>query len=118
MLFRSLSGTANNANYLGTIAANQYVTIANTTSVYANYAMSSSDYYVGVANSTANIYVTLPSSVYNGKQVIIKDEVGNCASNPITISGGSYNIDNSATATMKINNMALTLIYNNGWRII
>ena len=114
----NLSGTANNANYLGTVAANQYVTIANTTSVYTNYALSSSDYYVGVANATSNVTITLPSTVYNGKQVIIKDEVGNCASNPITVSGGAHSIDNSTSATMKINNMALSLIYNNGWRII
>lgn len=74
---------------------------------------SNTSYYIGVNYSgavTINLHVGA-----TGQHLIIKDESGNCASNPITLVG---TIDNSANATLAINNGALSLIYSNGWRII
>lgn len=74
------------------------------------------DYYIGV-NSTNQVTITLPNTgVYPGRTIVIKDEAGNAQSVPIKISG---NIDNDQYgAEIRINNGSVTLIYNNGWRVI
>ena len=93
--------------------------IPNTLTVTTDYLMIANDYYVGV-NCTTSSNVTLPTAnVYNGRIVIVKDESGNCSNNPITVipPSGIY-IDNDGSAILQIDRMSLTLIYNNGWRII
>ena len=78
------------------------------------YTATSSDYYIGV-NTSQPVTITLPS-MSDGKQMVIKDESGSCATYPITISG---TIDNdSGGAILSINNGALHLIHRSGWRII
>ena len=80
----------------------------------ATYTATANDYYIGV-NRNGPVSITLPT-VSNGKELTIKDESGNCATNPITIVG---NIDNDVSgAVLAINNGALHLIYRSGWRII
>ena len=88
-----------------------------TTSVTSpDYQIGRKDYYVGV-NYAGPVTIELPiQNVKNGRQVVVKDESGNCNIYPITISGTS--IDNNNTAILAINNGSLTFIYNNGWRII
>jgi len=78
------------------------------------YTATSSDYYIGV-NTSQPVTITLPS-MSDGKEMVIKDESGSCATYPITISG---TIDNdSGGAILSINNGALHLIHRSGWRII
>ena len=78
------------------------------------YTATSSDYYIGV-NTSQPVIITLPS-MSDGKEMVIKDESGSCATYPITISG---TIDNdSGGAILSINNGALHLIHRSGWRII
>jgi len=86
-----------------------------TTTVYSDHVIGRHDYYVGVGVTPATI--TLPSQAKQGRVLIIKDEVGNCATNPITVLG---NVDNDAGGfILAENNGGIQMIYNNGgWRII
>jgi hypothetical protein len=80
-----------------------------------SYNVSTTDEYVGV-NYNGPVTINAPTATYNGRIIVIKDESGNCSTNPITITG---NIDNDAGgAILKIDNGALQLLYRNGWRII
>ena len=79
------------------------------------YIIGRHDYYVGVTVTPCTI--TLPDIAKNGRYLIIKDEVGNCSSNPITVQG---NVDNDTGGfILAENNGGIQMIYhNNGWRII
>lgn len=89
-----------------------------TKTVYTDYTLDRKDYYVGV-DCPEECHITLPlmgNNVYNGRTVVVKDESGNCANNPIHILG---DIDNDeGGAILQMNNGALQFIYNNGWKII
>lgn len=97
-----------------------YVTsnnISNNTRVVTSntYSLVPDDYYVGI-NYNGPTTIILPQTAQNGKVVVIKDESGNCSTNPITVNG---NVDNdSGGFILKINNGAIQMIYRNGWRII
>lgn len=73
------------------------------------------DWYIGVNYAgTVNIY--LPTTATNGRNLVIKDESGNCANNPIIAIG---TVDNDAGGfNLQINNGAIHMVYRNGWRII
>ena len=79
----------------------------------STYVATASDYYIGV-NYVGPVSITLPT-VSDGNQLIIKDESGNCANNPITLVG---TVDNNTNVQLAFNNGSLTLIYRSGWRII
>jgi hypothetical protein len=79
----------------------------------STYVATASDYYIGV-NYAGPVSITLPT-VSDGNQLIIKDESGNCANNPITLVG---TVDNNTNIQLAFNNGSLTLIYRSGWRII
>jgi transcription termination factor Rho len=82
--------------------------------VTSNYTINRHDYYIGV-NHTEVIGITL-SNPFPGRKIVIKDETGYAQLVPINIIGV---VDNDAEgAQLRINNGALTLIYNNGWRVI
>jgi len=83
--------------------------------IYANYTFTHKDYYVGAG--VTPVTITLPSVAKNGRYIIIKDEVGNCSANPITILG---NVDNDAGGLILAqNNGGIQMLYNNGsWRIV
>lgn len=79
------------------------------------YTVARKDYYIGV-NVHAPVTITLPDTAEAGRNLVIKDESGNCKHFPITLLG---NIDNDANGLiLKINNGAIQLIYRDGWRII
>lgn len=80
----------------------------------ASYTAQPTDWYIGV-NRAGPVAITLPTGI-NGQEMSIKDESGNCASNPITIIG---TIDNdTGGATLSTNNGGIHLLYRSGWRII
>lgn len=81
-------------------------TASNTTTV--------ADYYIGV-NYNGLVALTLHTPPQNGQQLVFKDESGTCSSNAITVVGV---VDNSTNFVLAINNGSVSLIYNNGWRII
>lgn len=83
--------------------------------VSSDYTINRHDYYVGV-NSTNLVRVYLPEVSYSGRQLVIKDESGTAQLNNIDVIGL---IDNDPDGiSIRINNGSVTLIYNNGWRII
>lgn len=100
----------------GTLIYNTGAPVYNTTTVTtSSYTLATDDYYVGI-NYAGVCTVTLPTSAVAGRQITIKDESGNCNVNNIVLVG---TIDNDAGgATLAVNNGALAMIYNNGWRII
>lgn len=78
------------------------------------YIATSNDYYIGV-NYAGPVTITLPNTT-DGDKLIIKDESGNCASNPITFVG---TVDNDPGGViLASNNGAVHMIYRDGWRII
>lgn len=82
--------------------------------ITGNYIVQLNDYYIGV-NSPNPVTITLPTTILDGKQYVIKDESGDLSSSPITIVGL---IDNNQDVIFQINNGSLTLIYRNGWGAI
>lgn len=83
------------------------------------YQISRKDYYIGV-NYAGAVTIYLPTqNLKQGRQVVVKDESGNCNQNNITITTVDGNtIDVDGSAILAINNGSLTFIFNNGWRII
>ena len=81
-----------------------------------NYTITRKDYYVGV-NAVSAVTITLPDAIgFPGRKIIIKDESGNCASNPITVLG---NVDNDQGGfILQMDNGGIQMIYREGWRII
>lgn len=88
-----------------------------TTLVTGDYTITRRDYYIGVNCSTiANITLPNPSTIVNGREVIIKDESGHAQLTPIRVIG---TVDNDPNGfEIRINNGSVTLIYRNGWRIV
>ena len=94
---------------------NPHDVIYNTTEINVpTYTLDANDYYLGVTYNGPTII--LPSSTTSGREIVIKDETGNCANNPIIVTG---TVDNDAGGfVLQINNGGIQLLFRNGWRII
>jgi hypothetical protein len=100
--------------YMDDVNTNE-VTYNTTVVNFPTYTVQSGDYYIGV-NYAGPVTVTLPAIGVSGRNIIVKDESGNCENNPITIVG---TIDNDpGGAILQLNNGAIDLIFRDGWRII
>lgn len=96
---------------------NPFEIIHNTTLVTSNsYVLQEEDYYIGV-NYPGPVTIIIPSDPSSGREIVVKDESGNCETHNITISGP---IDNDANgAILAVNNGALHMLFRgNYWRII
>ena len=84
--------------------------------ITADYTVVSGDYYIG-ANAAVSINITIPISAgFPGRMLIIKDESGNCSSNPIVVSG---TVDNDTGGfILAQDNGGIQMIYREGWRIV
>lgn len=84
--------------------------------VTTNYTFTRRDYYIGV-NATSPVTITIPDSIgFPGRKIIIKDESGNCSSNPITV---DCNVDNDPGGfILAQDNGGIQMIYREGWRIV
>lgn len=84
--------------------------------VTSNYNFTKKDFYVGV-NATSPVTITISDSIgFPGRMVIIKDESGNCSSNPITV---DCNVDNDPGGfILAQDNGGIQMIYREGWRIV
>ncbi len=81
----------------------------------ANYAVSNSDYYVGVGSGSGGIKLTLAaaSTCTDGQTFVFKDEHGHAQTNNITISGsGADTIDGQNTVVLQSNYAAVSLYCN------
>jgi hypothetical protein len=82
---------------------------------FPTYSITTKDFYLGV-NYAGNVTITMPSIANNGRMYVIKDESGNCSSNPITVLG---NVDNDPGGfILQQNNGGIQMIYRDGWRIV
>lgn len=91
--------------------------ITNTTKLVTsnNYIVIDTDYYIGV-NYAGPTTIVLPTTPSTGRKLVIKDESGIAATNPITVTG---NVDNDPGGfIIAVNNGGVQLIYRDGWRII
>ena len=88
----------------------------NTTVVTGDeYYVLDDDWYIGV-NYPGTVTIYLPVTADDGRNLVIKDESGNCANNPIIANG---TVDNDAGGfNLQINNGAIHMVYRSGWRII
>ena len=96
---------------------NPFEIIHNTTLVTTNtYTVVDSDYYIGV-NHAGPVTITIPGGISSGREVVIKDESGNCETHNITV---STRVDNDANGfILAVNNGAIHMLYRgDSWRII
>lgn len=84
--------------------------------ITSDYTVASGDYYLGV-NATVSVNITIPTAAgFAGRMLIIKDESGNCSSNPIVVSG---TVDNDPGGfILAQDNGGIQMIYREGWRIV
>jgi len=84
--------------------------------ITANYTPTTRDWYIGVGQRNEIITITLPTAITNGREYVIKDEVGIAELVPIRVIGL---IDTDPEGIeIQINFASVTLFYHNGWRII
>ncbi len=91
--------------------------INNTTLVTTNaYTVVANDYYIGV-NYAGPVTITIPGGISSGREVVIKDESGNCETHNITVTA---KVDNDANGfILAVNNGAIHMLYRgDSWRII
>lgn len=90
--------------------------VYNTTLVETpTYTVVDGDWYIGV-NYAGTVTITLPTTATNGRVLVIKDESGNCSSNPINASG---TVDNDVGGfSLQVDNGGIQMVYRAGWRII
>lgn len=96
---------------------NPFDVVHNTTLVTTNtYVVQDNDYYIGV-NYAGPVTIIIPSEPDSGREIVVKDESGNCETHNITISGP---VDNDANgAILAVNNGALHMLFRGDyWRII
>ena len=96
---------------------NPFEIVHNTTLVTTNtYAVTANDYYIGI-NYAGPVTITIPGSISAGREVVIKDESGNCETYNITVSA---KVDNDANGfILAVNNGAIHMLYRgDSWRII
>ncbi len=96
---------------------NPYEIIHNTTLVTTNtYVVQDIDYYIGV-NCAEPVTIIIPSDPSSGREIIVKDESGNCETYNITVSGP---VDNDANGfILAVNNGAVHMLFRGDyWRII
>jgi len=96
---------------------NPYEIIHNTTLVTTNtYVVQDEDYYIGV-NCPEPVTIIIPSEPSSGREIVVKDESGNCETYNITVSGP---VDNDANGfILAVNNGAVHMLFRGDyWRII
>jgi hypothetical protein len=97
------------------------MTYATTSVTSASYSIQLTDYYIGV-NYAGAVTITLPENVTSGTCFVVKDELGqasNGANRYITVmSSNADTIDGKDKAIIGYDYGSLTLLYNNGWRIV
>jgi len=96
---------------------NPFDVIHNTTLVTSNtYVVQDNDYYIGV-NCPEPVTIIIPSDPDSGREIVVKDESGNCETYNITVSGP---VDNDANGfILAVNNGAVHMLFRGDyWRII
>jgi hypothetical protein len=89
-----------------------------TTTPYSAPLFTKSKLVLAVDTSTTKTINIADLLYVTGQELVIKDATGNSGTNEITINAAAL-VDNQPSATLKLDNGAITLIYHNDtWRII
>lgn len=111
--------SANHAKYIPTWSGGGADSMTNidrpVKTISSNYTPTTRDWYIGVSHAEI-VTITLPTTIQNGREYVIKDESGYAHLVPIRIAG---TIDGNVDGVeLKIPHGSITVLYNNGWRII
>lgn len=91
------------------------ITYTSTTSTSGNVVVTSSEYYIGIDNTTpAATTVTLPAAPVDNERHVIKDAGGVAQTYNITVLGNGNTIDGASQYVINTNYEALSLFFTNG----
>lgn len=105
-----ISNGAGTITISNTGASSLAYTAVNTTP----YVVLPADQYLSVDCSGGGITIQLPNAPATGRSFVVKDRLGNAASNNITVTtvGGVVTIDGSTTYVINVNRAAINLIFS------
>lgn len=107
--------------YLETVTSQGDSLFIKRVGVSSSYSAGNRDCYIGVTNTLSGVTINLPAAGSNlrGMVIIIKDESGSAAGNPITVSGNGALIDGTPTRSINTNYGMLRLVCSGvAWFII
>lgn len=106
----SVTNGPNTITIANTGASSLAYTAVNTTP----YIVLPADQYISVDCSGAPITIDLPNAPATGRSFVIKDRLGNAATNNITVTtiGGVVTIDGATSYVMNVNKQAINLIFS------
>jgi len=86
----------------------------------ATYTVNALDTYVGVTYAAGASTIIIPTGSSEGRQLLVKDEIGNAFVNNVTINAsGTEKIDNVTMTLMNVNYQAINLVYSaSSWWIV
>jgi hypothetical protein len=97
----------------GSVAAQGLVLGLSTVTSGGSYSVLSTDVVVNVKKTIGSATtINLPSSPVNGRMIIVKDGKGDAATNNITVTPASGNVDGSATFVINNNRQSNIFIYD------
>lgn len=86
----------------------------NVTNAMSPYVVTTTDYYISVDSSAGPVTILLPNTTTFKRQFVIKDRVGQSATNNVTVTtvGGAVNIDGATSYTFTDNFESLEILFN------
>jgi hypothetical protein len=104
----------NAANSITISASASFVSYTAITNASSPYTVLSTDQYISVNSSGGAVTINCPNTTTTGRIIIIKDRLGNAATNNITVTtpGGTVTIDGSTSYVMNVNRQSINLIFN------
>lgn len=103
----------NGANSI-TISATGTTTLNYTSVTTSPYIVTATDDFLGVTTSSIAITIQLPNAPATGRVFVIKDAIGNAATNNITVTtvGGVVTIDGSTSVVMNTAFESISVLFN------
>ena len=98
-----------------TIAETQAQLATNYTATSAaSYTAAATDYYISATTTSNAVSILLPNAPTTNRLFVIKDKVGNAATNAITVTtvGGSVLIDGATTYVIGVNYQSINVLFN------
>lgn len=86
----------------------------NVTTAMSPYTVTANDYYLSVDATVGAVTILLPNTTTTNREFVIKDRLGQAATNSISITtvGGVVNIDGATTYTFSDNYESLEMLYH------
>ena len=104
----------NGTNSITVAASANFLSVTNITSASSPYTVLSTDQYISVDSSGGAVTVRCPNTTTTGRVIIIKDRLGNAATNNITVTtpGGTVTFDGSTSYVINVNRQSINVIFN------